>query len=84
MFLFKFDLKAGYYHINVCPQQQTYLGFSWGNTFYCFSVLVFGLASSPCLFTKCLRSMVKFWRKHSINIVLYLDDGFGMTNTLED
>jgi hypothetical protein len=28
--------------------------------------------------------MVKFWRKHSINIVLYLDDGFGMTNTLED
>lgn len=28
--------------------------------------------------------MVKFWRKHSINIVLYLDDGFDMNNTLED
>lgn len=44
MFLFKFDLKSGYHHFDVCPQKQTYLGFSWGNKFDCFSVLVFGLA----------------------------------------
>jgi hypothetical protein len=36
-------------------------------------------SSSPYLFTKCLREMVKYWRKNAINIVLYLDDGFGMS-----
>jgi hypothetical protein len=52
-YLFKFDLKSGDHHFDICPQQQTYLGFSWENKFCCFSVLVFGLASSPYLFSKC-------------------------------
>ena len=25
--------------------------------------------------------MVKYWRKNAINIVLYLDDGFGMSDS---
>ena len=83
-FLFKFDLKNGYHHFDVCPQQHTFLGFSWKGKYFCFSVLVFGLSSSPYLFTKCLRALVKFWRQNSINIVLYLDDGFGMADNLED
>jgi hypothetical protein len=28
--------------------------------------------------------MAKFWRQNSINIVLYLDDGFGMAQTYDD
>jgi hypothetical protein len=28
--------------------------------------------------------MVKFWRQNSINIVLYLDDGFAMAQTYDD
>ena len=47
-------------------------------------MLVFGVASSPYLFSKCLRAMVKFWRQNSINIVLYLDDGFAMAQTYDD
>ncbi|XP_052103318.1 uncharacterized protein LOC127736766 [Mytilus californianus] len=82
-YLFKFDLKSCYHHYDICPQQQTFLGFSWNNKYYCFSVLVFGLASSPYLFTKCLRSMVKYWRQNSIDIVLYLDDVFGMASDYE-
>jgi hypothetical protein len=70
-FQFKIDLKSGYFHFDVCIQQQTYLGFSWNNKFYCFSVLAFGLASAPYLFTKCLRPIVKYWREHGIDIVLY-------------
>jgi hypothetical protein len=27
--------------------------------------------------------MVKFWRQNSIDIVLYLDDGFGMAKNAE-
>lgn len=36
-FLFKFDLKSGYFHYDICTKQQTYLGFEWKNKFYCFS-----------------------------------------------
>ncbi|CAC5389809.1 unnamed protein product [Mytilus coruscus] len=41
-------------------------------------VLAFGLSSAPYLFTKCLRPIVKYWRKNGVDIVLYLDDGLGM------
>ncbi|CAC5371542.1 unnamed protein product [Mytilus coruscus] len=47
---FKFDLKSGYFHYDVCTKQQTYLGFCWNNKFYCFTVLAFGLSSAPYLF----------------------------------
>ncbi|VDI03553.1 Hypothetical predicted protein [Mytilus galloprovincialis] len=75
---FKFDLKSGYFHYDVCTKQQTYLGFCWNNKFYCFTVLAFGLSSAPYLFTKCLRPIVKYWRENGVDIVLYLDDGLGM------
>lgn len=42
-FLYKFDLKSGYHHFDICPQQHTYLGFSWKNHYYYFTVLPFGL-----------------------------------------
>lgn len=34
--LYKFDLKSGYFHLDICPQQQTYLGFSWKEKFLLF------------------------------------------------
>ncbi|CAC5371791.1 unnamed protein product [Mytilus coruscus] len=79
-YLYKFDLKSGYFHLDICPQQHTYLGFSWEDKFYCFTVLAFGLSTDPYIFTKCIRPLVKCWRKNYITIVLYLDDGFGMNN----
>ena len=78
-YMYKFDLKSGYHHFDICTKQQTYLGFSWKGNFYCFTVLPFGLLSSPFLFTKCLRTMVKYWRSKAVNIVLNLDDGLGMS-----
>ena len=40
-----------------------------------FKVLPFGLSSAFYFFTKLLRPLVKFWRGHSLRIVVYLDDG---------
>ena len=77
-YMFKFDLSSGYFHLDICPQQQTFLGFSWNNKFYCFTVLVFGICTGPYIFTKCLRPLVKHWRENGISVVLYLDDGFGI------
>ncbi|CAC5360929.1 unnamed protein product [Mytilus coruscus] len=75
-YMYKFDLSSGYFHLDICPQQQTFLGFSWNNRFYCFTVLVFGICTGPYIFTKCLRPMVKYWCENGKDVVLYLDDGF--------
>lgn len=52
-YLYKFDLKSGYHHIDIFRQQLTYFSFSWNNKFYCFSVLPFGLTSALYIFTRC-------------------------------
>ena len=71
-YLFSFDLKSGYHHIDIFPDHQTFLGFSWvfsGTVrYFCFASLAFGLSSAPYIFTKCLRPLVKFWRSNGINI----------------
>ncbi|CAC5424790.1 unnamed protein product [Mytilus coruscus] len=83
-YIFKNDLKSGYFHYDVCTKQQTYLGFCWKNTFYCFTVLAFGLSSAPYLFTKSLQLIITYWRENGVDIVLYLHDGLGMgKNKLE-
>ena len=48
-YLFSFDLKSGYHHVDIHRQHQKYLGFAWdmgeGPRFYIFKVLPFGLAT---------------------------------------
>ena len=87
-FLFSFDLKSGYHHIDIHPDFQSFLGFSWqvgGVTkFYYFTVLPFGLASAGHIFTKVVRCLVKHWRALSIPIIVYLDDGLGISESFEE
>lgn len=49
--------------------------------FYVFPSLPFGLSSAPFIFTKILRNLVRFWREQGIYIIVYLDDGFGFSNS---
>ena len=83
-FMISFDLKSGYHHIDICPDHQTFLGFAWkfsGDTkfrYFVFTVLRFGLASAPFIFTKCLKPIEKYWRIHGINVALFLDDGMSI------
>lgn len=46
-YMFKFDLKSEYHHIDIFAVQQNFLGFSWNNLVYVFTVLPFGLTSAP-------------------------------------
>ena len=83
-FMFSFDLKSGYHHIEIFESHQTYLGFSWKHgssnftKFYVFTVLPFGLASAPHIFTKTLKPLEKHWRHQGICIAIFLDDGWGI------
>ena len=82
--MFSFDLKSGYHHNEIFQPHQTFLGFSWnfqGETrCYIFTVLPFGLAVAPYIFTKVLRPLVGWWRANGIYIALFLDDGWFIAN----
>ena len=73
--MFSFDLKSGYHHVDIYESHQTFLGFEWGSQFYVFTVLPFGLSTAPYVFTKLLRPLVCLWRGKGCKAILYLDDG---------
>ena len=81
-YMFKFDIKQGYHHVDIHKPHQKFLGFSCevgGKTFYfVFTVLPFGLTSSPFIFTKVTRCLVEHWRINAIRIACFLDDGLGV------
>ena len=78
-YMFKFDLKSGYHHIDIYPEHQRYLGFRWDTEdnpqFYVFVVLPFGLSTACYVFTKLLRPLVRHWRGRGLKAIIYLDDG---------
>ena len=75
-YMYKFDLKSGYHHIDICRRHHQFLGFQWAlggarSRYFCFTVLPFGLSSAPYLFTKFFRPLVRYWRGLGIHLVLY-------------
>ena len=86
-FLYKFDISKGYHHIDIDKNHQKYLGFSWKIDekirYFMFTVLPVGLCSAPFIFTKVMRSLVKFWRREGIKICVYIDDGLGAFPSLD-
>ena len=87
-FMFTFDLKSGYHHVDIFPDHYKYLGFSWPMNgvvrYFTFTVLPFGLTSAPYIFTKCLRPLLKHGRGKGLFVVLYLDDGWGRESSRDD
>ena len=84
----KFDYTSGYHHVEIFPEHTKFLGCSWsvnGKQLFCkFTVLPFGLASAPFVFTKIQKVLVSHWRRQGIRIFTYLDDGAGADATFED
>jgi len=78
-FLFKFNLKPRYHHLDIFEPHQSYLGFTWewnnSQSYFVFTVLPFGLSTICYAFTKLLRPLVGYWRGQGLRVVLYLDDG---------
>ena len=60
------DIKSGYHHLDIHPDQTRFLGFQCGKTgkpcYYVFSVLPFGLCTTPYVFTKLMRPLIRLWR----------------------
>lgn len=88
-YMFTFDLKSGYHHVDINVDSWPYLGFSWQNLgerrrYFMFRVLPFGLSTACYVFTKLLRPLVKYWRSKGKRIVIYIDDGICASSTLQE
>ena len=75
-FVFSFDLKSGYRHVDIFPDHRKFLAFSWHFGTNCvryfhFTVLPFGLSSVPFNFTKLIKPSEAFWRLQGIPIAIF-------------
>ena len=74
-FMFKFDLKSGYYHVDVHPDFHKFLSFQWemkGTAKYFFCLTPLWVVHS-LLFL--LRPLIRYWRGRGLKAIIYLDDG---------
>ena len=79
-YLFGYDLKCGYHHIDIHEHQHELLGFSFHDytgqaRYFEFVVLPFGLCTAGFVFTQVLRVLVMAWRRQGICLVSFFDDG---------
>ena len=51
-YMFSFDLKSGYHHVDIADVHQKFLGIEWCGVYYVFTVLPFGLSTACYVFTK--------------------------------
>ena len=78
-FMFSFDLKSGYHHVDI-SQHQTFWDFPWrasesgDELFYVFTVLPFGLSTAPYM----------YWRLQGVYIAIFLDDGWATVQDRQD
>jgi hypothetical protein len=74
MWACKVDLKHAYFHLPLAKNLQEYLVLQVKDRFFQFQAAPFGLSHLPFLWTQVMKTLVKAWRKKSINSFVYLDD----------
>ena len=62
------DLKDGYYNVPIRQQDSHFLGITWLNQHFFFTVLPFGLSSAPALFTHFMTFVMKAIRMNNFDI----------------
>ena len=69
-YLFSFDLKSGYHHVDIAKHHWKYLGFNWEGINYVFTILPFGLSTACYMLTKVIRPLVRYWRARGLRILV--------------
>ncbi|KAI2651129.1 hypothetical protein H4Q32_019152 [Labeo rohita] len=63
------DLKDAYFHVSILPRHRPFLRFAFAGRAYQYKVLPFGLALSPCVFTKLAEGLQVNWEKSKLSPV---------------
>lgn len=77
------DLEDAYYLVPVSNESRKYLRFEFSGILYQINCLPFGLCSSPFVYTKIMKPVIKTLRKRGFSSVIYLDDILCIENSLE-
>ena len=77
------DLQDAYFLVSVCKDSRKYLRFKFNNKYYEFVCLPFGLSTSPYIFTKILKPVMRSLRERGFLSVIYLDDILCIGNSYE-
>jgi hypothetical protein len=83
-FLFAWDLKDGYWHIDLHPDFWTYMAFEWEGEIYHFAVLPFGCAPACWAFTTVIDVLIAACRAFGLKCLSYIDDGLGGAKPLAE
>ncbi len=87
-FLFSFDLKKGYHHVDLHDEVRDLFGFSFqfqGKVYFGHrTICPFGLSTTPFLFTKLLKPLLACWRALGLHIFIYLDDGLALCDCWDE
>ena len=78
------DLKDAYFHIGIHPADRRNLRFCHNGTSWQFTVLPFGLSTSPRVFTKILKPVLAYAHLHRVKLHMYLDDWLLNPGTLQE
>ena len=86
-YVFGFDIRGAYNHIDIFAEHRTFLGFSWKydgvEHYYMYNSLPFGLASAGHIFTKVVRVVIAYLRSKGHIVITFLDDGLGGSKSYE-
>lgn len=77
------DIEDAYFFIPINENSRRYLRFRFKNILYEFVCLPFGLSTSPFVFTKIMKVVVKYLRSLGFSSVIYLDDILCIESTYE-
>ena len=83
-FLASIDLQDGYFSVPVHRSSQKFLKFKFENEYFKFICLPFGLCTSPFIFTKILKPVLKYLRGRGFLSVAYLDDLLCIAGSFEE
>ncbi|KAG6937400.1 ORF 3, partial [Chelydra serpentina] len=68
------NMKDAYFHIAIYPPHRRFLRFVVGQRHFQFTVLSFGLSTTPRVFTKCMAVVAAALRRQRVQVFPYLDD----------
>ncbi|KAG1935258.1 gag-pol fusion protein [Pimephales promelas] len=77
------DLKDAYFHVSILPRHRPFLRFAFEGQAYQYTVLPFGLALSPRVFTKIVEAALVPLREQGVRILNYLDDWLILAHSRE-
>ncbi|KAN0025830.1 hypothetical protein ACTFIU_000093 [Dictyostelium citrinum] len=83
-YMVKLDIKKAYLHVLVDPHYRDLFLFVWKGVHYRWKTMPFGLSTTPRIFTKLLRPVLRMLRELNVSVIAYLDDLLIVGSTKEE